>query len=94
MAIGMMGAAMLSQRLGLIGPEAVEEHKRILERFHLPVTCEAVDRNSVLKAMELDKKVKGKMIRWVLLEELGKAVVRSGISEQDIEEVLCELGIN
>ncbi|MDP6495963.1 MAG: 3-dehydroquinate synthase family protein, partial [Dehalococcoidia bacterium] len=92
-AIGMMGAASLSQRLGLIDAEVVEEQRRVLEKFCLPVTCYDVDRDAVLKAMQLDKKVKDKAIRWVLLDELGEAVVRSDVSVTDVADVLGELGV-
>ena len=38
----------------------------------------------VTRAMELDKKVKGKKIRWVLLQDIGKAVIRSDVPQQDV----------
>jgi 3-dehydroquinate synthetase len=41
--------------------------------------------------MELDKKVKGKAIRWVLLEDIGKAVIRSDVPCKDLLAVLQEL---
>ncbi len=37
--IGMMGAAMLSQRLGLLSEEAVGRQRSLLQRFRLPITC-------------------------------------------------------
>jgi len=45
----------------------------------------------ITKAMELDKKVKGKAIRWVLLQDIGKAVIRSDVPQQDVLAVLHEL---
>jgi 3-dehydroquinate synthetase len=41
--------------------------------------------------MELDKKVKGKAIRWVLLQDIGKAVIRDDVPQQDVLSVLREL---
>jgi 3-dehydroquinate synthetase len=41
--------------------------------------------------MELDKKTKGKAIRWVLLQDIGKAVIRSDVPQQDVLAVLQEL---
>jgi 3-dehydroquinate synthetase len=41
--------------------------------------------------MELDKKVTGKAIRWVLLEDIGKAVIRSDVPQEDVLAVLREL---
>jgi len=43
------------------------------------------------EAMELDKKVKGKAIRWVLLQDIGKVVIRSDVHREDVLAVLHEL---
>ena len=41
--------------------------------------------------MELDKKVRGKVIRWVLLQDIGKAVIRADVPQQDVLAVIREL---
>jgi 3-dehydroquinate synthase len=105
-AIGMMGAARLSQRLGLLPSEAVERQQALLQRLGLPISlrAETVDRRrgkkgsgrelglvAITRAMELDKKVKGKAIHWVLLEDIGKAVICSDVPRGDVLAVLREL---
>jgi len=108
-AIGMMGAAMLSERLGLLPSAAVGWQRALLQKFGLPTSLRAEAASSDLsgrgkkrsnlklslaaltKAMELDKKVKGKAIRWVLLEDIGKAVIRSGVPQEDVLAVLRAL---
>jgi len=96
-AIGMVGAAKLSQRLGLLPSAAVERQKTLLQRLGLATSLKARRSNPKLslaritKAMELDKKVKGKAIRWVLLQDIGKAVIRSDVPQQDVLAVLREL---
>ncbi len=90
-AIGMMGAAKLSHRLKLLSEEAVERHKAILQKFGLPTDCSGVALNDVLAAMELDKKVRDKAIRWVLLEDIGQAVIRSDVPGKDVLSVLQEV---
>jgi 3-dehydroquinate synthase len=102
----MMGAARLSQRLGLLPSEAVERQQALLERLGLPISlrAETVDRRrgkkgsghelglvAITRAMELDKKVKGKAIHWVLLEDIGKAVIRSDVPRGNVLAVLREL---
>ena len=91
MAIGMTGAAMLSHRMGLLTKEGLERQKALLDRFGLPTASGDVDSTAVLKAMELDKKIRGKAIRWVLLEDIGKAVIREDVSPEHAAEVLGEL---
>ena len=90
-AIGMMGAARLSHRLGLLSQDAVERQKALLQKFGLPTDCSGVPLADVLAAMELDKKVRGKAIRWVLLEDIGKAVIRSDVPEKEVLSVLKEV---
>jgi 3-dehydroquinate synthase len=90
-AIGMMGAALLSQRLGLIGQEVVEWQRGLLHRFGLPTSCSGVGLDDVVKAMELDKKVKQKAVRWVLLGGIGKVILQHQVPQEDIMAVLREL---
>jgi 3-dehydroquinate synthase len=90
-AIGMMGTAKLSQRLGLLSQEIVDRQQRILEKFGLPIKCPGIDLNAILKAMELDKKVRGKAIRWVLLQDIGKPVIQDNVAREEVVAVLGDL---
>ena len=96
-ALGMMGAAKLSQKLGLLSPGVVMRQQSLLQRFGLPTSLRAKESNlgvslaKVTKAMELDKKMRDKAIRWVLLQDVGKAVIRGDVSNPDILEALQEL---
>ena len=53
--------------------------------------CPGVDPERVVAAMALDKKVLGETIRWVLLEDVGCAVVRSDVPEALVQSVLQDL---
>jgi len=90
-AIGMMAAAKLSQRLGFLSRNLVERQEALLERFGLPTSCRGVNLTDVLAAMELDKKVRGKAIQWVLLEGIGKVVVHSDVPGKEVSNVLKEM---
>ena len=96
-AIGMMGAAKLSQRLGLVPSAAVERQQALLQKFGLPTSLPAMRSNlklslaGVTRAMELDKKMKGKAIRWVLLQDIGRTVIRSDVPQKEVLAVLQEL---
>jgi len=96
-AIGMMGAAKLSQRLGLLPSAAVERQQALLQKFGLPTSLPAMRSNlklslaGVTRAMELDKKMKGKAIRWVLLQDIGRTVIRSDVPQKEVLAVLQEL---
>jgi shikimate kinase/3-dehydroquinate synthase len=90
-AIGMVGAAKLSQRLGLLPSAAVERQQAILQKFGLPTGFSGLDLTEITRAMELDKKTKEKAIRWVLLQDIGKTVIRSDVPQRDVLAVLQKL---
>ena len=86
--VGMMGAAHISWRMGLIPEEVVWRQKRLLERFNLPTAALDVEPRRVFEAMSLDKKTEGGSIRWVVLEGVGKAAVRRDVPTELVEEAL------
>ena len=90
-AIGMMGAAKLSQQLGLLSVKMVERQQSILQRFGLAVSFHGLDLVDITEAIKLDKKVKMKDIRWVLLQNIGKTTIRSHVPQQYVLSVLQEL---
>ncbi len=90
-AVGMVVAARLSQHSGLLTKESVKRLENLLERFHLPVTCSGIKAEDLLSAMALDKKMRNKMIQWVLLEELGRATVRTNISDDLVLKSIREV---
>jgi len=45
----------------------------------------------IFRAMSLDKKTQDGRNRWVLLEEVGKAVVRQDVPQELVEETVRDL---
>jgi 3-dehydroquinate synthase len=90
--VGMMGEAAIAEKLGLLDREAVERQRSLLLRFGLPVTCPGVETNAVLKAIEVDKKVHEKAVRWVLLRRIGEAVVRRDVPQDVVRSAIEEIG--
>ncbi len=90
-AIGMMGAAKLSQKLSILPLDVVKRQRSLLQKFGLPTTFSGTSLAEIAKAMEVDKKTRAKEIRWVLLEDIGKTAIRANVPQQDILAVLEEL---
>jgi 3-dehydroquinate synthase len=90
-AIGMMGAAMLSERLGLISHDIVARQAQLLEGFGLPTHCSDVDWNEIVRAMALDKKVRERAIKWVLLEGIGQTTIRDDVPQEYVVGVLKKI---
>ncbi|HCI13567.1 MAG: 3-dehydroquinate synthase [Gallionellales bacterium GWA2_60_142] len=74
-AAGTIMAADLSQRLGWISAQDVARIRQVFERAGLPVVAPDIGADKYLEWMGLDKKVEGGKIRFVLLKEVGRAVV-------------------
>ena len=89
--VGMVGAALISNRMGLLSSNDVARQRRVLEAFGLPVSCEDVDLAAVSEAMAVDKKIVGGAISWVLLEGIGRAVTRSDVPPDIVRDVLRAL---
>jgi 3-dehydroquinate synthetase len=89
--IGMTAAAAMSVRMGMLDPAEAERQRRLLERYGLPTKADGLNRADLMAAIALDKKVQGKSIRWVLLERIGKAVLRDDVPEEVVQGALDEV---
>lgn len=70
--IGMVFAAELALLAGYLEPEAVAKHRSILELLGLPVSYRADRWNQLLDTMQRDKKTRGGMLRFVVLNQIGR----------------------
>lgn len=88
-AAGMVMAAELSARAGLLPASDSARLRRLIGRAGLPVAPPRLDPTRWLELMALDKKSAQGRMRFVLLEKLGKAALKSGIDEPLVREVLA-----
>lgn len=84
-AAGMVMAAQLS---GIDG-EDTARLKDLIEAAGLPSGPPAVGAQAMREAMSMDKKVLEKSLRFVLLEELGQAMVTSEYDSELLDQVLA-----
>ncbi|CAI8049465.1 3-dehydroquinate synthase [Geodia barretti] len=63
----------------------------MLERFNLPISAPGIAAEDVLTAMSLDKKVQSGTNRWVMLEEVGRSVVRQDVPWELVERTVRDL---
>ena len=86
--IGMMGAAKMAQEMGLLDQAVVDRQYALLQRFNLPTTASGVPVDDIRRAMSLDKKVADGANRWVMLEEVGRAVVRRDVPVELVDRTV------
>jgi 3-dehydroquinate synthase len=87
-AAGTIMAADLSQRLGWIGARDATRIRSLFERAKLPTIAPDLGTEKYLELMGLDKKVEGGKMRFVLLKEMGHAVVYGDVPEKLLRQTL------
>jgi 3-dehydroquinate synthase len=73
---GMVMAAHVSMELGLVDTAFVTRLTRLIDAAGLPTTGPKLGAASYLDHMQVDKKAEGGSIKYVLIEQPGKAVMR------------------
>lgn len=86
--IGMALAADISVKKGMLAENKASRLKRLLEALQLPIHFD-MDHKAFLDAVGKDKKREGDHIHFVLLEDIGKAVVEE-VSMDELAQVLVE----
>ena len=85
--IGMMMACKLSEQLtGFTGTERV---KSLIEQYDLPVALD-VNKQEALEVLKMDKKKDTASMNYVLLEDIGKAVVMN-IPMEKLEQLILSV---
>jgi shikimate kinase/3-dehydroquinate synthase len=87
-AVGMAAAAEIGQRLGVTPPALAERQAAVLACFGLPQEAPGIDPERALAAMALDKKVSSRAARWVLLEGVGRPVLRDDVPDTLVRQAV------
>ncbi len=87
--IGMVLAASLSVKKGLLSQQKADRITNLLKDYKLPVEIN-FDKNIILEALNKDKKRKGDDIHFVLLTDIGKAIIQK-ISINELQTIIHEL---
>jgi len=87
-AIGMLAAARISNRMGVLDEGALVRLKNIIEQADLPVELPALKIAEVMQAIKHDKKVLWDKVRFALLRSIGEAFITDEVSPSLVDEVL------
>jgi 3-dehydroquinate synthase len=74
-AVGMMFVAELARLAGRLDDAAVERHRSIFKLIGLPTTYPAREFEKLLAAMQRDKKSRSGVLRFVVLDGIGKPTI-------------------
>jgi 3-dehydroquinate synthase len=87
--MGMVLAAKVSQKLGMISEQDCKRITKVLEAYTLPIMPN-IEVVKLFEAMKQDKKREGQEIHLVLLEQIGKAVTKK-IPYTELEKIIHDL---
>ena len=91
--IGIEMACSLSHKMGLIELDVLERIRRTLIDLGLPITASNLsdsDVDRLVDTIRLDKKVKDGLLTFILILEIGKVKIETGVSEKSVREVLIQ----
>ncbi len=89
-AIGMVMANSLAQKLGLLDESEAGRIKNLLKRYALPTRYEITDTETFYTAFFLDKKSANDSIKFILARGIGGHEIRKDIEKEVVIEALRE----
>jgi len=87
-AAGMALASDLSMQMGMIGRPDAERICRLLVRAGLPVAAKGITAQRLQELMSMDKKAKDGKLRFILLDRIGSASIRSDVTPKALAGTL------
>lgn len=90
-ALGILSASLISNRIGLLDRKDYDRIKGLIERMELPSAIEGVDINAILSAQEHDKKFIHGINRFVFPVKIGRVVLKEDIPKSLIEDAIASL---
>jgi shikimate kinase/3-dehydroquinate synthase len=88
--LGMVAAARLAQEAGMFSAGEAARQNKLLAALGLPVVYRgAVRAPEILAKIQLDKKVVGKRVRWIMPRRIGEVVV-TPLPDELVERVITD----
>jgi 3-dehydroquinate synthase len=90
-AIGMIAACRLAERIGWIGRETTERLTALVHSFGLPTSASGLSPDLLFEAMTRDKKGRAGRMRFVLARSIGEVELTDEPAESDVRAILDSL---
>ena len=89
-AIGMLAAARISNKLGILDKDELARLRGVILGAALPTEIPDLDRGKMLQAIGHDKKISGGKIKFILPKSMGDVFITDQVSLSLIEQVLAD----
>ena len=93
-ALGSVAAAFISWKHEWLSMEEYYEIRDMFVPFNLPISISHLDAEEVLKMTKSDKKMEGDTIKFILLKKVGKAVIDTTVTDEDILNAISEINFD
>jgi len=91
--VGMVFAAELGRLAGSLSDEVVDRHRSILESLTLPIDYPVGRWKTLLATMQRDKKARAGMLRFIVLDDVGRTTTLAGPEEPLLFAAYQEVGV-
>ena len=88
-AAGMVMAAQLSARAGMLAAADAQRIETLISRAGLPTRAPKLAPQRWRELIAVDKKSAGGRVRFVLLEAMGRATLKAGVDERLVDETIA-----
>jgi len=82
--LGMLAAAEISRRKGLLSDADAERHNALIARLGIPPGAASLDVDTILERMAGDKKARDGIVRFVLLHGIGDARSHDDVTREEM----------
>lgn len=86
--IGMCTAAYLSMKRGYLTAKEYEEIRDIIKLFQQPIDVNGLCPDDIYEVTKLDKKMDKDQIRFILLQDIGHAIIDTEVSRDEMLEAI------
>lgn len=90
-ALGCVAAAFISWKHELLSMDEYYEIRDMFVPFNLPISIEHINPEEILALTKSDKKMEAGKIKFILLKKVGKAVIDTTVSDEDILNGIKEI---
>ena len=87
-AIGMLAAGRISNKLGIFDRNELVRLKNVIERANLPTEIPNLEVEKIIQAMKHDKKILKGKIRFILPKSIGNVFITDEVSPSLVEQAL------
>ena len=90
-ALGCVAAAFISWKKELLSMEEYYEIRDMFVPFNLPISADKLDPGQILELIRSDKKVENGRVKFILLQKIGKAVIDTSVTDEEILAAIDEI---